>query len=106
MRFSEEARKSVVFLGVDDDTPGSSGIRCVGTAFFVAYEDCAYLVTVKHVALALADAPFKIRINRVDGTSDNIEADEGDLTWHHHPDPNVDLTVVPFFYDLKSMVRM
>jgi len=74
VRISDDARRSVVFLGVEDDTLGGPGIRCVGTGFFLGYmRQFRYLVTVKHVALALWDAPFLIRVNNIEGGgSENI----------------------------------
>ena len=102
VRISEDLRRSVAFLGVEDDTPDGAGIRCLGTGFLVAYDQCRYLVTVKHVALGIADAPFRIRLNRKDGGSDNVDIDVGDVRWFSHPDPDVDLTVIPFQFDLKA----
>jgi hypothetical protein len=74
----------------------------LGTSFFVVYDKSRYLVTVKHVVSGIADAPFRIRLNRTDGSSDNIDVDVGDVRWFSHPDPDVDLAVTPFEYDLKS----
>ncbi len=102
VRIGEEIRKSVVFLGVKDDTPGGPGIRCLGTGFLLGYGGDGYLVTAKHVILPLADAPYLIRMNTADGGSDNMELDEGDLTWWTHPDKDVDLAVAPFQRDLKK----
>ena len=34
VRISEDIRKCVAFLGVEDDTPNGAGIRCLGTGFF------------------------------------------------------------------------
>ena len=102
VRISDDIRKCVAFLGVEDDTPDGAGIRCLGTGFFMAYDQCRYLVTVKHVALGIADAPFRIRLNRKDGTSDNIEVEVGDIRWFSHPDSDVDLAVAPFNSDLTA----
>ncbi len=66
VRISDDLRKAVVFLAVQDDTPGLDGIRCIGTAFLIAYDGCKYLVTAKHVATPLEGAPYAIRINRKD----------------------------------------
>src|SRR5262249_18114649 len=104
VRISEDARRCVVFLGVEDDTPNSSGIRCVGTGFFVSYGGTyRYLVTVKHVANSLVDAPFLIRINDINGAgSSNISVDTGDLRWFTHEDPDVDLAIASVEFDFRA----
>jgi hypothetical protein len=102
VRISDDIRKAVVFLGVQDDTPGKNGIKCIGTGFLLGYDDCRYLVTAKHVIMPLADAPYIVRINKTDGLSDNINVDEGELGWFSHPDRNVDLAIAPFQFDLKG----
>src|SRR5262245_16519376 len=43
-----------------------------------------------------------MRVNRTDGGSDNYHVDVGDIRWFLHPDPDVDLAIVPFNYDLKA----
>ena len=103
VRISDDVRRCVAFLGVEDDTPDGAGIRCLGTCFFVAYDKCRYFVTVKHVAISIADAPFILRLNKTDGTSTNLHIDEGEINWFSHTDPDVDLAVVPFQYDLKVL---
>ncbi len=103
VRISEDLRKCVAFIGVEDDTPGGAGIRCVGTCFFAAYDKCRYLVTVKHVVLSIADAPYRLRLNRTDGLSGNLDIEVGDVRWLSHPDPDVDLAVAPFQYDLNAL---
>ena len=105
VRVSEDLRRCVVFLGVQDGTPGGSGIKCLGTAFLLVYKQSKYLVTVKHVALGLGDLPFLIRLNRQDGTSTNVnvDADLIDLKWYfHETDDDVDLAVLPFQYALRE----
>jgi hypothetical protein len=102
VRISEDITKCVAFLGVEDDTLSGAGIRCLGTGFFAAYDQCRYLITVKHVALGIADAPFRLRLNRKDGTSDNIDIDVGDIRWFSHSDPDIDLAVVPINYDFAA----
>jgi hypothetical protein len=104
VRISDDIRKSVVFLGIEDDTPNGSGIRCLGTAFLLAYDQCRYLVTVKHVALAIADAPYLIRVNDAEGGgAGNLLMDETTLRWFSHSNPSVDLAVAPFEYDLSAV---
>jgi hypothetical protein len=94
VRISDDYRRTVVFLGIEDDTPGGSGIHCVGTGFFAEYETCRYLITVKHVAARLVDGPFLIRINDLaGGGSRNAYFDVGDLRWFSHPDSDVDLAI-------------
>lgn len=94
MRIEDIVRETVVFLGFEDNSPQSGGIRCIGTAFLLAYKNAGYLVTAKHVAKAFEDNPFLIRINNMEGSSANIPADE--VIWYYHPDDNVDVAVIPF----------
>jgi hypothetical protein len=101
MRISDDLRHCVVFIGFKDDTQRSSGIKCAGTAFLLWYKTFSYLVTVKHVAIQVGDCPFVIRMNRQDGTSDNIYVDDDDMRWYfNQADTNVDLAVTPFDYNL------
>ena len=85
MRIAEDMRQSAVFFGYPDKTAGKGGIDCIGTGFFLAYEDAPYFVTAKHLAQEVGDDPFLIRLNRRDGTPDNIPVDG--FQWFHHPDP-------------------
>ena len=94
MRIEDIVRETVVFLGFEDNSPRSGGIDCRGTAFLLAYKKAGYLITAKHVAKAFGDNPFLIRMNKTDGTSVNVPADE--VIWHYHPDDNVDVAAVPF----------
>ena len=94
MRIEDTVRETVVFLGFEDNSPQSGGIKCVGTAFLLGYKRAGYLITAKHVAKVFGDKPFLIRINKKDGTSQNIPADE--VIWHYHPDDNVDIAAIPF----------
>jgi hypothetical protein len=94
VRVSDDLRKTVIFFGIADDTPGRGGINCFGTGFFVHYEDTGYLVTAKHLANELHDTPFLLRLNKRDGSSENIHSDGG--TWAMHPDPTVDVAAIPF----------
>lgn len=92
MRFGDQIRACVVFFGYPDDRAGKGGIDCIGTGFLLKYGDVGYLVTVKHLALDLGDDPFLIRVNRKDGTAENLYANSAN--WTHHPDPTVDVSVV------------
>lgn len=97
MRISDDVRKCVVFLGfADPAAPG--GIFCVGTAFLIAYDRVGYLVTVKHISQALGRDPFLVRVNKRDGTSENLEADG--FEWFEHPDSTVDLALIPLHVGL------
>jgi hypothetical protein len=93
MRIGDDIRKCVVFLGYPDTTPGRGGIDCIGTGFLLAYKGLGYLVTAKHLSHDLGRDPFLIRFNKLDGTSENFEAD--DFEWSDHPDPAVDVSVIP-----------
>ncbi len=94
VRVGQDIRKTVVFFGFKDASPGAGGILCVGTGFLLSYDSASYLVTARHLADDLKDEPFLIRLNKKDGTSDNVPADN--VKWVRHPDPNVDVAVVPF----------
>src|SRR5665213_1851150 len=97
VRISQNALKTVVFFGV----PSPGGIEYGGTGFLCAFRDegrhFLYLATAKHVAKALenhADTQFFIRVNRISG--DGIDVPIEKITWCHHPDPAVDISVVPW----------
>lgn len=103
VRISDDIRKAVVFLGVED-TPDNYGFRPVGSGFLLAYDSARYLVTVKHVALGVADAPYLIRVNDADGGgAGNLMMESNTLRWFTHSDPSVDLAVAPFQYDLEEV---
>lgn len=90
MQVPDDLRRSVVFLGFS--APEKGGIDCIGTGFLVLYEETGYLATAKHIAINLGDFPFLVRLNKPDGTSDNILFDH--VEWHFHPDSNVDIAVM------------
>jgi hypothetical protein len=94
MRLSDNARKTVVFLGYHSDDPRKGGIDCFGTGFLMLYDGFPHLVTARHVAKFAADDPFLVRLNRLDGGADNVHIDGA--KWHCHPDPTVDVAAIPF----------
>jgi hypothetical protein len=94
VRINDAVTSSVVFLGVATDERGKGGIECAGTGFLVGYDGVGYLVTARHVAKDLNNFPFRIRLNRPDGTSGNIDADQ--VQWAFHEDDNVDLAAIVF----------
>ena len=94
VRVPDYVTRSVVFFGFEDAGPGKGGIDCVGTGFLVAHERFGYLVTAAHVATVLGENPFLVRLNKKDGTSQNLHADG--VEWFTHPDPTVDVAVIPF----------
>jgi hypothetical protein len=73
---------------------GKGGIDCIGTGFLLNYDTCGYIVTARHLAHGLGNNPFLFRVNRKDGTSENIPADG--VRWYKHPAPDVDVAVTPF----------
>ncbi len=93
MRIDDDLRRTVLFFGFEDSSPGKGGINCVGTGFLLNYEDCGYLVTAKHLAHGLGNNPFVVRVNRKDGTSENLDADG--VRWFEHPKADVDVAVTP-----------
>jgi hypothetical protein len=97
VRVDDDLRKTVLFFGLEDATPGKGGINCVGTGFLLNFDGLGYLVTAKHLAHALGDAPFLVRLNKKDGTSENLGVDlaDGGMRWYEHPEPEVDIAVMP-----------
>ena len=86
---SEDARRSVVFIG--DDNPK---FVARGTAFFVITDGPAqagYLVTAAHIARDLA-GPFKFRANDRSGAGHDEVVSAG--SWLFHADPTVDIAVL------------
>lgn len=98
MRIDDRVKKSVVFFGYPDGAPGRGGIRCIGTGFLMAYHRVSYLVTNAHVSRVLGADPFLIRVNRSDGTAENLLVDRAE--WCDHPDATVDVSITPFFIDI------
>jgi hypothetical protein len=94
MRVSENVRRCVMFFGLPDTRSGKGGIDCVGTGFWINYDDQGYLVTAKHIAYDLRDIPFLARVNTQDGGSVNIHVDNA--KWIEHPDPTVDVAIAVF----------
>lgn len=101
MRVPEEVRQCVIFLGMKTKNEhGQEVVQFIGTAFFVAVPSelvqgwgYTYLVTAKHVALALKGGPFIARVNTNDGSSAIVEA--GTANWVYHPEDNaVDVAVI------------
>jgi hypothetical protein len=107
MRIADDMLRSVAFFGYADSTPGKGGIDCIGTGFFLAHEGLVYLVTAKHLSHDLGRDPFLVRLNKIDGTSENLRADN--VEWLNHPDPTVDVSAVaiqiknPIGYETMAM---
>ena len=101
VKIDDEDLECVAFLGFEDNSPGKGGINCIGTGFFLTYKGGWYLVTAKHVAKILEDAPFLLRINKTDGMSENYPADG--VTWYYHSDDNVDIAVTPCHIGQKDI---
>ena len=99
MRISDEVRQCAVFVGLPhilDD--GQQILAFIGTAFAVSVPSSnvgrqfIYLVTAKHVAERLADRPFLVRANTLEGGSILLSG-EG-ARWCTHPtDSSVDVAV-------------
>lgn len=96
MRISENARRTVVFFGAP--SPKTGGIEYRGTGFLVTYKEenrgFGYLVTARHVAEKVNAADQAVvRLNTKDASSVTLEMD--DVIWTYHPDPDVDVAVMP-----------
>jgi hypothetical protein len=100
MRFNQNVRKCVVFLGYPDHEAGPTAIRCEGTGFLILYKGGFHLVTARHVAEALGDIGWATRINKLDGTCALIEATN--VPWVFHPDDTVDVAVCGFSLSRKG----
>ena len=104
VRLSDDARKSLVYLGYEKGEGAESEIEAKGTGFLVAAGEPGgtYIVTAAHVALNLEDAPFCVRLNQRYKLSDRDKKPHGrlhhvDARWFYHPtDPTVDVAVMPF----------
>lgn len=97
MRISDDLRKCVVYLGYRANG-GSNQIRAIGTGFFIHTGEPggSYLVTARHVVEgpdSLGSDPFEIRFNEKNGGGKLHLVDFA--RWVLHPDPNVDIAVLP-----------
>lgn len=95
MRISDDLRKSVVFIGYEDNLEPAK-IKCVGTGFLFIYKGLTYLVTAKHVAYQLGEFPFVIRVNSIRGEAENVHADQ--IEWFYHDRESVDIAVTPCIF--------
>src|SRR5262245_15232441 len=99
MRIADDLRQTVVFFGYADASR-STGITCIGTGFLLGYKNTGYLVTARHLSHQLGNDPFLLRVNRKDGTAENLHADN--VKWHEHSDPSVDVSLVNLHLDSGS----
>jgi hypothetical protein len=99
MNVPDEIRKCVAFVQYQS----GSGIRTVGTAFFVGIEEGdlsrTYVITAKHVVEAIrakaVDRETRFRMNTRDGQIAEVYVDVS--KWVPHPtDPTTDLMVMEF----------
>jgi hypothetical protein len=93
LRIEDSVRHTVVFIGYPSDEAGKGGIDCIGTAFLLRHEGFPYLITARHVAEHVGSDPFLLRVNRFDGTADNLPIDGAH--WNYDSDPTVDAAVLP-----------
>jgi hypothetical protein len=93
VRIEDSVRHTVVFIGYPSDESGKGGIDCIGTAFLLRHGGFPYLITARHVAEYVGSDPFLLRVNRFDGSADNLPIDGA--TWHYDSDPSVDVAVLP-----------
>lgn len=106
MRLDADARRCVVFLGHCADPDKDETFKALGTGFFLTHDGMRFLVTAQHVAHALGDDPYALRLNLTDGSgSHTIIVDPGmedEFRWISHSDSSVDLAVALFQLDLAS----
>ncbi|MCX7900503.1 MAG: hypothetical protein N2444_10585, partial [Methylocystis sp.] len=80
---------TIVALGYEN-RKNDGVFTIIGTGFLQAFDGGSYLVTARHVAEHLADAPFSIRANRNrEIGSDIIHLDY--IKWYFHKDTSVDI---------------
>ncbi len=95
MRVPETVRKCVLTLGCEDEA--TKEIVYCGTAFIVKIPgelqrwNASYLLTAKHWTQSKRTV---FRANTADGSA--VEIDATGAKWYFHPDPTVDLAVIPF----------
>lgn len=101
MRVPDELRQCVVYLGLPSTAEaGRDAMLPKGTAFFVAIPSesvegiaYVYLVTAKHVARALEDQEFLVRVNIKDGAATFVRS--GGVRWWFHPtDESADVAAI------------
>ena len=105
MRLTEDAQRSVVFLGHTSDPNDDSSFAAKATGFFVRYGGITYLVTAAHVAVGFGDDPFQMRMNRLDGGAGIVNFDptfDGLDKWFLHPDPSVDVAALAFPFGFRD----
>lgn len=102
MRVAHDLLSSVAFLST-----GSEGdLTHQATAFLMLHKGALYLVTAKHVAESLGDNPYFVRFNRQKGEAllpiDFAMGTEKLFCWFAHPEPSIDLAVLPFPIDIGA----
>jgi hypothetical protein len=96
MRIDSSLRRAVAFIGFEGDE-SNGGIQPIGTCFFLRYDGEQYLVTAQHVALAVEDRPFVVRLNQHNNAGAlNVHVDPlvDGLRWH--TTHNVDIAAMHF----------
>jgi hypothetical protein len=103
MRVAQELLLSVAFLS----TGSSDNLLHHATVFLLLHDGLVYLVTARHVVQELGDDPHYVRFNTKRGRQGLFPIDfamqPNELfKWFHHPDPAVDIAVLPFPWDLDA----
>jgi hypothetical protein len=103
MRLLPIIQDCVVFLGWEA-SPEEGGIDPIGTAFLLEHEGIGHLVTAQHVAMGIGDNPFVFRFNRKSGGSHIFHIDplRHSIQWGCHSNPNVDVAILPFHWNLAE----
>ena len=105
MRLTEDASRSVVFIGHEVERDGATFFEAAATAFLLRFDRLIYLVTAAHVAHGLGDDPYFLRCNLKDGGAQLVHMDPltaPERRWFCHPDPTVDIAVSIFPYALQE----
>ena len=102
MRVAHDLLSSVAFLS----TGAACDLTHQATAFLMLHKGALYLVTAKHVVASLGDDPYFVRFNRRSGQAllpiDFAMGTEDLFCWFVHPEPSVDLAVLPFPIDIGA----
>src|SRR5438477_8756683 len=94
VRLYDDVRNCVVYLGFPR-AGHETALDAEGTGFLVSYTGYGdYVVTAAHVAKALEDAPFGIRLNDRQGHARVVHVDK--VKWWYHPDTTVDVAVMEY----------
>jgi hypothetical protein len=105
--------EQLLFTTVRIEARTSTGEISTGTSFIFAYEHTddkrfSFLATNRHVVADATEVRFFFTQKGDDdkplvGQRQDIHITEFERMWHGHPDPNIDVAVIPLSYILNSI---